>query len=207
MSIITISREFGSGGRELGKRLADELDYTYYDREIESEIAKRMNLDENYVATILEKRPPVNFPIHYGNTFLYLSTYHQQQMQTDIFAEKCKMLKEFAQKGNCVIVGRAADIILQEFNPFNIFVYADMDYKIKRCQTYAEADENLTPAELKKMIKKVDNERSKYHEMFAGKTWADKERYHLCINTSGIQIKKIVPVVADYARCWFQEQC
>ena len=79
MSIITISREFGSGGRELGKRLADELGYTYYDREIESEIAKRMNLDENYVATILEKRPPVNFPIHYGNTFLYLSTYHQQQ--------------------------------------------------------------------------------------------------------------------------------
>lgn len=201
MNIITISREFGSGGREVGKRLADVLGYAYYDREIETEIAKRMNMDVSYVAKAMEQGMTRNIPLHFGRT---LASYPMLKQQVDILVEKQRMLKEVAAASDCVIVGRAADVILEEYKPFKVFVYADMAYKLKRCQGYAEMGENLTPREMEKAIKKIDSGRSQYHAMFLDIEWGRKEFYHLCVNTSGLEIKKIVPHIADYARDWFE---
>lgn len=200
MNIITISREFGSGGREIGKRLSDALGYAYYDREIEVGIADRMHMDVDYVAKTADRGFLMNIPLHFGRTF---AAPYALKQQVNILVEKQKVLNEIASSSNCVIVGRAADVILSEYKPFKIFVYADMAHKIKRCQGYAEVDEILTPHEMEKAIRKIDANRSQYYGLFPSMGWGNKEHYHLCINTTGLEIKKIVRHIAEYALCWF----
>ena len=205
MSIITISREFGSGGREIGKRLADALGYAYYDREIVTAIAQKTQMDEGYVASALEGGGLFrSVPIHFGRTFSYSTTLMTNT--ANLFVEQHKIIPELAEKGDCIIVGRAADAILEEYSPFNLFVYADMEAKVKRCQDRAPEGESLTQRELIRHIKKIDAERAKYHEMFSDTRWGRKESYHLCVNTTGADIKSLVPVIAQYAKSWFSNQ-
>lgn len=203
MNIITISREFGSGGREIGKRLADALGYTYYDKEIETEIARRMNMDVNYVEHALERGALMNIPLHFGKT---LTGSVMLRQQVDILVEKQRIVKEIASHSNCIIVGRAADVILSEYDPFKIFVYADMDYKVDRCRKYAELKENLTDKEMEKAIKKIDSDRAGYHRLYTDTKWGKKENYSLCVNTTGLEIKNIIASIADYALCWFHNK-
>lgn len=198
MSIITISREFGSGGREVGKRLADELGYSYYDREIVSTIAQKHQMDEGYVAQALEGGLFRSLPVHFGRTFSYTTMMMPQT--TNLFVEQNKILKEVAAKGNCVIVGRAASTILQDYDPFKLFIYADMPSKISRCQQRMGEEENLTERELERKIKRIDSERARYYELFADRSWGDKAGYDLCVNTTGVKIKTLVPVIAQYIR-------
>jgi len=203
MKIITISREFGSGGREVGKRLADALGFAYYDREIVSAIAQKTSMDENYVASALEGGLFRSVPIHFGRTFSYSPALMTNA--ANLYVEQHRIIQELAEKGDCVIVGRAADAILEEHNPFNLFVYADMPSKVKRCRDRAPEGEKLTERELIRHIKKVDADRARYHEMFSDTRWGKKESYHLCVNTTGTEIKKLVPVVAEYARIWLEK--
>lgn len=198
MNIITISREFGSGGRELGKRIADILGYAYYDREIITTIAEKHNFDEHYVENVLESGFPYSIPITYGRTFSYTDTTGQQALE--LLTTQCAILKEIAGKENCVIVGRSANIILEEFEPLNFFVYADMESKIKRCRERASENEHFTDNEMRRKIKQIDAGRAKHQRFLSDKKWGSKEGYHLCINTSGLEIKKIAPIVADFAK-------
>lgn len=202
MSIITVSREFGSGGREIGKRLADELGYAYYDREIVTAIARKTQLDEGYVANALESGMFRGVPIHFGRTFSYSAALLSNT--TNLFVEQHKIIREIAAQGNCIIVGRAANAILEEYKPFNLFVYADMDAKVRRCMERAPEGEQLTEREMIRHIKKVDADRAKYHEMFSDTRWGMKEGYHLCVNTTGVNIKALVPIIAQYARGWME---
>ena len=204
MSIVTVSREFGSGGREVGKRLADALGYAYYDREIVAAIAAKTSLEEGYVASALDGGLFRNVPVHFGRTFSYSSA--MLGSTTNLFVEQHKLLRELAEQGNCVIVGRAADAILAEHRPFNIFVYADMEAKVNRCMERAEEDEKLTQRELIRHIKKVDADRARYHELFSDTRWGAKESYHLCVNTTGKSIKSLIPAVAQYAKYWLEQE-
>lgn len=203
MGIVTISREFGSGGRELGKRLADELGYAYYDREIVTEIAQKHSLDENYVSYALDGGMFRNVPLHFGRTFSYSPT--MMSNETKLFAEQNRLLKEIAAQGNCVIVGRAADVILREFHPFKLFVYADMSSKVRRCQERAAEDEHLSAKQMEKKIRRIDADRKRYHEMISDVAWGDKRGYHLCVNTTDHNIKTVVPLLGQYIRLWMEE--
>ena len=204
MSIITISREFGSGGREVGKRLADALGFAYYDREIVSAIARKTSMDEGYVASILEGGLFRSVPVHFGRTFSYSPAL--MSSTAGLYVEQHKILRELAEKGDCVIVGRAADAILKEYAPFNLFVYADMAAKVARCRERAGQEEQLTERELIRQIKKVDTERAKYYELFSDTRWGQKEGYHLCVNTTGREIKSMIPALAGYVRAWMETQ-
>lgn len=204
MNIITISREFGSGGRELGKRIADILGYSYYDREVITAIAEHHDYDEHYVENILESGFPFSMPISYGKTFSYHDATGQQALQ--LLATQCKMLKEFASKGNCVIVGRSANIILEEYDPLNLFVYADMKSKIERCRKRAPQHEHLTDNEMRRRIRQIDNGRARHQKFLTDIKWGSKEGYHLCVNTSGVEIKAIAPVIADFAKSCFENK-
>ena len=200
MNLITVSREFGSGGREIGKRLADELGFAYYDREIVTAIAQKTQLDEGYVASALEGGMFRGAPIHFGRTFSYSTP--MMSNTTQLFVEQHKILRELAAKGNCIIVGRAANAILEEYRPFNLFVYADMAAKVRRCMDRAPEGEQLTEKEMIRRIKRVDADRAKYYEMFSDTRWGAKEGYHLCVNTTDANIKSLVPAIAQYARSW-----
>lgn len=200
--IVTISREFGSGGREIGKRLADELGYAYYDKEIIKIITEQTGMTEEYITNISEKGIyPYSF--HFAKSFTAYSKV--QNNQTTILVAETKVLKQIAEKGNAVIVGRGANVILKEFDPMNIFVYANMKSKINRCKMKRE-DEKTTDKELKHKIMQVDKNRKKYHEIISNIKWGDKENYHLCINTTELEIKEIIPSLASYIETWFRRK-
>lgn len=199
--IITISREFGSGGREIGKRLADVLGIPYYDKEIISALIKETGMTEEYIRNISE-RGIYPYAFQFAKSF---ATYSKMQSnQTEILVAQQKVMKEIAQKGDCIIVGRGADSILRQYNPMNIFVYADMESKLERCHKKAVEDEHLTEKEMQNKMKEIDKNRKKYHEIIAGLEWGKKENYHLCLNTSGMEIKTMIPSLAEYIQNWFE---
>lgn len=193
--IITIGREFGSGGRELGRRLAETLQIAYYDREIITEISKRTSLSEQYVQQVMNHRPMPLFPITTGRTITPMENPMLEQSQA-IFREQSNIIKEMAAKSNCVIVGRCADYILKEQNPFRLFVYADMESKISRCRNQSPEHEHLADKELKQQIARINKGRAKYYEFYTGQSWGDKLNYDLCINTTRTVIKDVVPILA-----------
>ena len=112
-------------------------------------------------------------------------------------------MKELAGAGDCVIVGRCADVILKEMSPMNLFVYADTASKLERCRRKAEANEHFTDKELLKKMKQVDKDRAAYRGLFTEDKWGSKEAYHLCINTSGREIETLIPGIAAYVNIWF----
>ena len=120
MKIITVSREFGSGGRELGKRLSDCLGWPYYDREIISAVARRNALDEGYVEDALEQGDFRGVPLTIGRTFAYLPSMPHDSRQ--LLQEQRRVLRALAAHGDCIIVGRNADLILAEHRPLKLFV-------------------------------------------------------------------------------------
>ncbi len=202
MRIITVSREFGSGGRELGKRLADHLGYHYFDREIVTAIAQKTALDETYVETVLEKGLFKTMPITFGHTFSYLPSIPYDG--SNLFTEQQKVIRELAAHGDCVMLGRNADMILENEHPFKLFIYADMDAKIRRCRQRAPDGEHLTEREMEKQIRRIDKARANYHDLLADTAWGDKSSYHLCVNTTGVPLETLVPAIANYAKAWFE---
>ncbi len=197
--VITIGREFGSGGRELGRLLAETLGIEYYDKEIIAEIAKNTELSEQYVKQVVEKNPHELFPITVAHTFSYIDTQEIQQKQM-IFMEQEKVIKKMAETSDCVIVGRCADYILQDFKPFRIFVYADMDSKVERCLARSENPDELPRKKLIKQIKSIDKNRARYYNYYTGKTWGDMLNYDICINTTNVNISDLVPHIAKMVK-------
>lgn len=193
--IITIGREFGSGGRELGRRLSEQLGIAYYDKEIVSEIAKRTALSEEYVQQIMEHRPLISFPITIGRSFSPVGDAAFEQSQA-IFRQQHEIIQELAQKSDCVIVGRCGDYILRDLDPLRIFVYADMESRMERCRSRAREGEDLSDKALQKMIRKVDKERKQYYEFYTGLVWGDRLNYDLCVNTGSRPLKDISAAVA-----------
>ena len=194
--IITIGREFGSGGREFGRRLAEELGIEYYDKEIIAAIAEKTSMSQEYVQEVLEGKPHHLYPITIGQSMFIADTFYIHQEQS-IYLAQCEIIRDLAQKSSCIIVGRCADYILKDLKPFRIFVHADIESRIKRCKARnTEAQAHLTEKEIKKQILSIDKNRAKYYDFYTGNEWGNKENYDLCINTTGVNIKEIVPIIA-----------
>lgn len=202
MNIITISREFGSGGRELGKRLADLLEYDYYDREIIASVAEKSGMDAAYVENTLNNHGWKNQVITFRGTLGGAS--YVQSSKVALLLEQKKVIEQIAELGrNCIIVGRNADVILREYKPFNIFVCASRDSKLKRCLERASEDEILTEKELLRKMKRIDEVRSQTREIMSGTAFGQRDAYHITVNTTEWEIKELVPAVADFATSWF----
>ena len=205
MRIITISREFGSGGRELGKRLADYLGYRYYDREIIVAIAESSHMDSAYVENTLET-PVWQIPSPtFRHSFTTSSLFQAEQL--NLLLAQRKVLENIAAKGeDCVIVGRNADVVLEEYAPLSLFVCADPEAKLRRCRERAAPDETLTDKQMLQKIKTIDKNRARVREMITGGAWGDPHTYHLTVNTTGWDIKALTPAVADFAQRWFDKR-
>ena len=202
MRIITISREFGSGGRELGKRLADLTGFDYYDSEIISAVAQKSGMDEHYVENTLSNHGWQSQPLTFRGTLG--SSAYINASKINLLLEQKKIIEEIAILGkDCIIVGRNADVILQDYKPFNIFVCADMQAKVRRCMERTPVGENLTEKELIRKMKQIDKVRSQTREIIGGYPWGQRNVYHLTVNTTDWEIKELVPAVADFANRWF----
>lgn len=192
--IVTIGREFGSGGRELGRRLAEELGVEYYDREIVEQIAEHTSFSEEYIQQVVEGRRHRLYPITVNHSFLF-ATDAQAQMIASVYEAQSEVLHRVAELSDCVIVGRCADYYLREYKPYRIFVYADMDSRVQRCIKRSEGTE-LTEKEIRRHIRRIDRQRARYYVDTTGQTWGDKRCYDLCVNTTDRDIKELVPHIA-----------
>lgn len=204
MKIITISREFGSGGRELGKRLSDILGFDYYDREIITAIAEKKGLNESFVENELEKPVWQTIPLTYHNSFDIPALIHTPN--TDLLSEQTHIIEEIAKAGkDCIIVGRNADFLLKDYKPFNLFVCADIEAKIKRCRERGENGDELSDRALKHKIQRIDKNRARTRDMISHSKWGYRSTYHLIVNTTGWSIKQLAPAIATLAENWFAE--
>ena len=202
MRIITVSRQFSSGGRELAKRMADILGFDYYDKEIIAEIAKSTNLEKDFIESSLINGYRA-IPLHFARSFsfAYASTGKSQ-----LLVEEKRVIDAIAKKGkDFIIVGRNADLLLKEYKPLNIFVCADLESKIQRCIDKALIGENPTRKEIEKKIKEIDKNRASTRAILSESKWGECVNYHLTINTTGWQIKELTPIISALAELYFGE--
>ncbi len=193
--IVTISRQFGSGGREIGKRLADELGLKYYDKELIAEIANTANLNEEYVSKVLENGGFANFAFSFAHSIPLVSP--TPNNVTDVLVAQQKVIRAIARKGDCVIVGRCADVITHDYNPVRIFVYADEKSKLERCHAREKDGETLTDKQLLKSFKEIDKGRAKLYDLLSATAWGAREGYDIMLNTSRVEITKIIKPLSD----------
>jgi len=204
MKIITISREFGSGGRELGKRMADLLGYDYYDREIIAQIAEREGYSTGFVNNVLNNHEWRNVPVTFRNSFTCAA---YQSARVSLIAAEKQVIDGIGESGhNAIIVGRNSDVYLKQYNPFNIFVCADMPARVKRCREYGKEAEAMSDREIEKQIIRIDKNRAAVHDLASDTPWGARDSYHLIVNTAGWETKKLAPVVADFAEKWFENR-
>lgn len=205
--IITISRQFGSGGRELGKRLSDLLGWDYYDREIIQALADEQGLDPEYVRRVVNGHGWSHYQLTYRNSFRQPAD--DSWRHTEVLVRQREILREVAEAGNhCVIVGRDADVILHDYRPFRVFVCADIQSRIDRCIRYEEKKEpaeRLSEKEILRNIRRIDRNRRRIREILTGKISGDGSAFDLTVNASGWEIRNLAQAVADFSCRWFGE--
>ncbi len=200
--VITIGRQYGSGGRIVGQRLAEKLGIHFYDQDILKLTSERAAVGEEYFRLMDEKA---------GNNLLYKTI---DSMKPDIgkpkldenivtpenlFRFQAEVIREIAEKETCIIAGRCSNYILSESNMqehVDFFVYADLVTRTKRAMDYCKVDEQ----EALKRIRKIDKERRDYHKYYTGEDWMQPDNYDLMINASRIDYDEMEVLMMDYMR-------
>ncbi|MBO4949725.1 MAG: cytidylate kinase-like family protein [Clostridia bacterium] len=193
-SIITISRQYGSGGRFIAKLLAEKLGIPYYDNELITMAAK----ESGYSEAIFEKAEQLS-----THSFLYsLSMFgsvdgiYGLPLADKVYIAQSEIIKKCADKGPCVIVGRCSDYVLKDYNNvINYFIYSDEKSKIDRAVKYYGISAENAAAELKKKDKK----RANYYNYYTSQSWGDFNNYHLSLNSDAIGIDACVDILASHA--------
>ena len=188
--VITIGREYGSGGRLIAKRLSEEMGITFYDKQLITEVAKKTGFSENFIRDTEHQRPT--------NSFLYdlYTTVATPSVPDQVFIAQAKVIKAAAARESCVIVGRCADYILREEpHVLKVFVNAPLDQRIKR----AREEYGVTEAILESYVIRQDKARASYYNYFATGRWGQSREYDLCVN-SRIGIDTAVKVIKAAAQ-------
>lgn len=188
-TIITIGRQFGSAGREIGRVVAKHLDIKLYDKEMLNRAAQESGLCKELFETHDEKPT---------NSFLYslvMDTYslgYSSGSYTDmpinhkVFLAQFDAIKKIADEGPCILVGRCADYALEEYdNVLSIFIHADLDARVRRIARIYD----LTDAKAKELIVKTDKKRSSYYNYYSNKRWGGVNSYDMCLNSSMLGIE------------------
>ncbi len=197
-TVITIGRQFGSGGREIGEKLSKAYGINYYDRELLARAAKESGFCEEILQNH-DERPT--------NSFLYnlvIDTYSfgynssafvDMPISQKVFLAQFDTIKKVAEEGPCVIVGRCADYALDgRDNVINLFIYADEDFKIKRVMDIYDLDESKA----RDMINKKDKQRQSYYNYYTNRKWGKADTYDLCINSAVLGIDGSVKLIKQF---------
>ena len=202
-AIIVIGRQFGSGGRSIGRNLARRLGYKYYDTELLKNVARRYGFSEGIFRSHEEKRPSVLRSMLQG-TFGIADNFHEVSISSErLYAEQSKVIREIASEGGCVIVGRTADYILRDFpNMTSIFLHAPVEY---RCSHIVDRGEAINYSQAIEMAKKRDKARENYYNYFTGTNlWGKASNYDLCLDSSCIDEEAIVNIIISYIKDKFK---
>ncbi|MGN0524043.1 MAG: AAA family ATPase [Eubacterium sp.] len=197
--VITIGRQFASGGREIGKMLAQRLDIDFYDAELLRKKAKEIGVEEG-IFDLFDEKPT--------NSFLFSIVTNHYAIESAVNEGKVveaqrKVITNAAQQGPCVIVGRRADKILAEnSNVVSVFIAADMDDRIAR---YLEND-STNAKSAKRLIETKDKERASYYNCLGDGVWGRADNYTMCFSTSKMPKEQIVDIIADYINKTFSQE-
>lgn len=194
--IITIDREYGSGGHEVGKRLAEQLGIKFFDEELIERAASGTGYVEEYVKENDEKAPDFSIAslISSVDTFQSLPYARIQEEQFSI-------IRDIASQESCVIVGRAADYILEDEEHVSIFIFAPLEERLRRkleLEVVNEKEHPLDEAEMTRKIKQKDKQRRRYYEFYTDNKWGERDVYDLLINTSRTGIDGAVDIIRTY---------
>lgn len=183
--IITIAREHGSSGKQIGRIVAEKLGIPFYYKEMTALAAQESGLDKEFISDINTNSPAV---LH----SLYLST---DVIQRAVVAQD-RVIKKIADQGSCVIVGRAADYVLRDYdNVLRVFIYAPEDFRISRImEIYGD-----TPEDAKKHIRRADEARASYYKKISGLSWGDNHNYDLVVNSS-VGLEESAEAICSYVR-------
>lgn len=188
--IITVGRQFGSGGRDVAIHLAKLMGINYYDKKLIIEAAKRSGLSDEYIEQAEERVPGRLF---YAFTLGY--GFNSGFSEDSIFTIESDTIRDLAQKESCVIIGRSADYVLRD-NPncFNVFVHSPLDIRTKR----VSEREDINIKEATELIRKVDKSRSAYYDFYTDKKWGLSASYHLSIDSSILGIEGTAQYIRDF---------
>lgn len=187
--VITVSREYGSGGRYIGKLIADTLGIQLYDKEFITKVAQETGLSEKYIEGNEQKREILS---NLNNGY-----YFGLDNADDLFLKESEIIKEIAKRESCVIIGRCADFILKDrTDVISVFVYSSMEDKMKRVtQIYGIGKEKA-----EKQIKQIDKLRANHYKHYTERNWSNYENYHICINSDMLGVEKTAQLICEMVK-------
>lgn len=196
--IITISREYGSGGRTVGELVAKELGIPFYDKAVVNAVAEKSGFSPEFIEESGEYASV-------SNSFLFSIAVSSQlngsanftSSADQLYQFQTKYIRQLAEEGPCVIVGRCADYILREKeNAVHAFIYADMPYRVQ----YMAEHHGKNPAHAEKWLKERDNRRRVYYRHYTGRNWGDPHNYDLSLSTSALGAEKAAEFIINLAK-------
>ena len=195
-SIIVVGRQFGSGGRKIGRMLAEEFGLAYYDKEMLAEAARRLGFSEHIFAKYDERRPSALRTL-LSNTFGVQDSFHQTPMSSEsIYTAQGKIINDLADEGGAVFVGRSADYILRHRpNLVSVFLHSPIDHRAAQLVRRGEVESLDKGME---MARKLDKNREEFYNYFTGRHWGHASNYHLTLDTSLVKPEDAYKIVRDF---------
>lgn len=186
--IVTISRQYASGGSAIGREVAKQLGVPYYDRTIIDVTAKESGFDPKYIERA-EQTTTTSFLYNLAMNGMYT-----QPLTDQLFAAESRVIKSLADKGPCVIVGRCADYVLRDdYDCFHVFIYSTDKFRIDRI---AEHD-GLSAADAAEVIKQKDKARRRHYKYYTERIWGDAANYDICINTAACGLDNAARIISE----------
>lgn len=190
--VVTISREFGSGGREIGFLLAERFNIPFYDKELISLAAENSNIAEEVFHThdeLLAKQERITHEYSSLNPF---SALYEVPVSDQLFMAQSQIIRKLAQEGPCVIIGRCSDIIVEE--GFHVFICSGMK---KRVERLIRLEGGADGKKMETRIRSIDRKRRDYYQYYSGNEWGNPKNYHISLNSGKLGIQTCVEIVAD----------
>jgi cytidylate kinase len=200
---ITIGRQIGSGGLEVGQKLAKKLNITCYDKQLIEIASQESGLGKEFFEKADERDSHSIFAGMFGlRSSLLPQIYSNYYLSNEnLFQIQSEIIKEIAEKESCIFVGRCADYVLKDIpDCLNIYISANKDDRIKRVKELQGFDEEKA----EHFTEKIDKKRSAYYNYFSNKDWGVSESYHLCINSSLLGIEKTVEFISEIVKIKFE---
>lgn len=188
--VITISREFGSGGREIGFRLAEKLGIPFYDKEIISMAAKDYNIAESVFQANDERIAEQKRESREYVSVDPFSPLYEVKVSDQVFVAQSQVIRKLEQAGPCVMIGRCSDIIVE--NGFHVYICAGMKKRVERMLSLEPGE---TPRKMETLIREIDEKRRDYYQYYSGNEWGNPRNYHLCLNSGKLGVEKCVDMI------------
>ena len=198
--IITIARQYGSGGREIGERVANALNIPIYDKELITEVAAKGNLNEEVIKSADESSAnSLLYTLAMGSNTLGAAMHfgYKMPLNDKLFILQSEVIKEYAEKGSGIFIGRCADYVLRDQkNILRVFVYGDLEH---RQQRIAERHPEIKSSQVIDAISKTDKRRATYYNFYTGNKWGKYDNYDIAINSSTLGIEGTTELICEIA--------